>query len=583
LAPLAACSSAPKPEEVSKAFLDALSRNDIQAAADRTDDAGSARTLIEQVRGGLKATGLRADDVRNEGGDSDAKATYKLTWDLGNNRSWSYSSSLGLRKDGEGNWKVHWEPSVLHPKLGVAQTVALQVKQADLAPVLDRDGSPLLNPENVISVVLDRAQAGDLPAVANSLAGALARFDNTLTAQSIADAAGKVPAGQGYTVVSLRSSDYESVKPQIYALPGVKFSSQTRLLAPDKTFAAQVLPAIRNQVNDQLAGRAGFRVVTLNATGKEADELYSQAPQPAQAITAGLSRRVQGAAEAAVDAVPQAAVLVAIQPSSGEILAVAQNPSADTQGALALTGRYPPGSTFKIITAAAALSAGKTGLDTPQPCPDKTVVDGRVIPNDEHVGDNGTIPLIQAFAKSCNTTFAQLATALPNDALTNTARQLGIGVDFTLPQVSTITGSVPPASSTVEKAEDGFGQGKVVASPFGMAIATATVVKGTVPVPILLRGTETKVDKAPDPLAPPVLDALRTMMREVVRSGTAKQLANIPDTGGKTGTAQFGDGTHSHGWFVGFRGDLAFAVLLVDAGSSGPAVGVAGTFLRALP
>ena len=51
---------------------------------------------------------------------------------------------------------------------------------------------------------------------------------------------------------------------------------------------------------------------------------------------------------------------------------------------------------------------------------------------------------------------------------------------------------------------------------------------------------------------------------------------------GKTGTAQFGDGTHSHGWFVGYRGTMAFAVLVVDGGSSKAAVAVSGTFLGAL-
>jgi cell division protein FtsI/penicillin-binding protein 2 len=73
------------------------------------------------------------------------------------------------------------------------------------------------------------------------------------------------------------------------------------------------------------------------------------------------------------------------------------------------------------------------------------------------------------------------------------------------------------------------------------------------------------------------------MMREVVTAGTARALAGSGEVYGKTGTAQFGDGTRSHGWFVGYRGDLAFAVLVVDAGSSAPAVQTAARLLAAIP
>src|SRR6185436_5326642 len=102
---------------------------------------------------------------------------------------------------------------------------------------------------------------------------------------------------------------------------------------------------------------------------------------------------------------------------------------------------------------------------TPVGCPGTTTVDGRVIPNSGKF-DQGTIPLHSAFAFSCNTTFAALAVGLPPDALTNTARKLGIGVHFVVPGITTVTGSLPPANGKVERAEDGFGQGKVTASPF---------------------------------------------------------------------------------------------------------------------
>jgi cell division protein FtsI/penicillin-binding protein 2 len=73
-------------------------------------------------------------------------------------------------------------------------------------------------------------------------------------------------------------------------------------------------------------------------------------------------------------------------------------------------------------------------------------------------------------------------------------------------------------------------------------------------------------------------------MRAVVTEGTARSMGDLGDVYGKTGTAQFGpDGSHTHGWFVGFRGDMAFAVLVTDAGANKPAIDAAHQFLQQAP
>jgi beta-lactamase class D len=582
LLPVAACSNSPGPDAAARQFLATFAGGDTAGASGQTDSADSARKLMDRVRDGLKPAAVNAElkDVDAPEGSSTAKAKFETTWDLGTNRKWAYQGEMELRKDGEA-WRVHWAPTVIHPKLGEQQSIALQVQQPTLAPVLDRDGEPLLQPDRVISVLLDAKKAGDVAAVAGKLAEALSGFDPTITPQSIVDGVSKVQDGGPYQVAALRNVDYEAVKPQIYDLPGVRFTSGPRLLPADKKLAPQLLPGIRKFVEGQVAGASGWRVITTDLSGNEVDELYHQTPEPAKSVAATLSRRMQLAAQAALEPAQTPAMLVAIQPSSGELLAVAQNAAADKEGAIALMGRYPPGSTFKIATATAALESGKVTPDTPVGCPGTTTIDGRVIPNSGKF-DKGTIPLHSAFAFSCNTTFASLAVDMPPDALTNAARKLGLGVDFVVPGITTVTGSVPPATGKTERAEDGFGQGKVVASPFGMALAVATVATGTMPKPSLLRGTETKADATPEPVGAPVLEAMRGMMREVVTVGTAGALAGLPEVRGKTGTAQFGDGTHSHGWFAGYQGDLAFAVLITDAGDSGKAVQATARFLNAL-
>ncbi|WP_312024940.1 penicillin-binding transpeptidase domain-containing protein [Kibdelosporangium aridum] len=583
--PVAGCGfffgSDPSAEDVTGAFLTELANGNTAAAAGRTDSADSAKKLLDNIRGALKPVGIKTEVTGStEMEDKSARVRFKADWDLGRNRHWTYDGEMEVRPDND-SWRVHWQPSVVHPKLGAQQTIGVRDKEAVQAPVLDRDGAPLMAPERVVSVLLDPAKAGDVPAVAAALAAEVSKLDPAITQQSIMDGVAKTPKGQSYTVVLLRDADYQAAKAAIYELPGVRFTGSTRLLSVDRNLAAQLLPSIRKQVESQVSGKPGFRVVTLNAAGGEVEEIFVKEAEAGTAANVTLSRKVQTAAEAAIDSIPQPAALVAMKPSSGELLAVAQNAPADAQGAIALTGRFPPGSTFKMVTAGAALQAGTVQATTPSPCPGKIVIGPREIPNSGEF-DKGTIPLHSAFAFSCNTTFAKLAADMKPDTLTNTARQFGLGVDYVIPGITTITGSVPPAQDQTERAEDGFGQGKVLASPFGLAVAASTVASGTVPKATLYRDTATKMDTPPQPLPAPVLDGLRDMMREVVTVNAGQSLAQLADVRGKTGTAQFGDGTHSHGWFAGYQGDLAFAVLVTDAGTSVPAVDATDRFLRGI-
>jgi len=223
------------------------------------------------------------------------------------------------------------------------------------------------------------------------------------------------------------------------------------------------------------------------------------------------------------------------------------------------------------------LEAGAADINDVLPCPAEVTVGTRTIPNDDHFA-LGDVPLHTAFAKSCNTTFAKLAGGLGADALSNAAGQLGLNADFVVPGFDTELGGVKSAGSTTQRVEDGIGQGTVQASPIGVALMTATVASGKALTPKLWRDLRTEVTAGYQPPPRAVLEKVRTMMREAVTGGTAKALAGRGNVFGKTGTAQF-DAQHSHGWFTGYRGDLAFAVLVEGGGSSAPAINIAGRFL----
>lgn len=584
LVPLSGCGLFTDDGDITTArdFLTRFAAGDVAGAAGLTDDPEQARRQIEATRKALGVSSITTTmgERRDAPGDSGHRIVdFDIVWRLDNERAWDYRGRLEMR-EGEDGWRAHWAPSVLHPSLTEGQSLALRAQPAPLTPVLDRDGLPLLSPEKVVTVSMDPA-VGDLPSTAAALGEALNRFDASITRESIEAGARGVEAGGPYQVATLRESDYTQVKGAIYDLPGVRFVAADRLLPSTRDFGDQLLTGIRKEAEAQAVIKGGWRIVPVGPDGKAGQPLKEHPAGELPEVRTTVSTRAQSAAERAVDTLDTATMLVAIQPSTGDILAVAQNPAADSRGALALTGRYPPGSSFKIVTAAAALNSG-TAADTVLDCPATWTVEGREIPNNDRF-ELGPVPLTKAFAESCNTTFAKLAVGMPADALTKQAAAFGLGADFVVPGITTITGSVPKAETDVQRAEDGFGQGRVVASPFGMAVVAASVAHGGMITPRLITGRPTKTTQGEATASTEATyQALRAMMREVVISGTAKPATRAGAVAGKTGTAQYGDGARSHGWFVGYRDDVAFAVLITDAGRSLPAVETATRFLTAL-
>ncbi|MGH3635820.1 MAG: penicillin-binding transpeptidase domain-containing protein, partial [Mycobacterium sp.] len=380
--------------------------------------------------------------------------------------------------------------------------------------------------------------------------------------------------------VTLRIDDNNNVAAAIGNLPGVVITPQAELLPTDDRFAPALISEVKKAVVNELDGQAGWRAVSVNQNGVDVAVLHEVEPSPAPSISISLDRAVQDAAQHAVDTQPGKAMIVAIRPSTGEMLAVAQNNAANADGPVATTGLYPPGSTFKMVTAGAALERDMATPNTLLGCPGEIDIGHRRIPN--YGGfDLGVVPMSRAFASSCNTTFAELASRMPPRGLTQAAARYGIGLDYQVDGITTVTGSVPPTVDRAERTEDGFGQGKVLVSPFGMALVAATVDAGKTPVPKLIEGHPTTIAGDTAPISEKMLGGLRPMMRLVVTNGTGKDIADCGVVFGKTGEAEIPGGSHS--WFAGYRGDMAFAALIVGGGSSEYAVRMAKRMLQGLP
>ncbi|KAA0926815.1 penicillin-binding transpeptidase domain-containing protein [Rhodococcus sp. ANT_H53B] len=577
-AALAGCTPKPDgPEPAAQAFLAAFESNDIAAAAADTDKPDAAATALTEAWTNLQAEALEAETTSVQVDGDTATVGYKYTWQLPKDRVWTYDGQLNMGRS-EGEWVVRWTASDIHPKLGDTQTMSLRSTAAPRARVNERSGTDVLVPGVVHRIKFDAADANNVVASATALSTLLTPFDASITAQSIVESATSVDGD--YPVALLRDSDYQPISAALTEIPGVTASDESDLVSTDPTFAPDLVGQVKKAVIDEVDGKAGWSVVTTNRNGVDIDVLTDTPPEPSPSFSISLDRNIQVAAQRAVNARTEQAMTVVIQPSTGAILAVAQNPAADRDGPVASAGLYPPGSTFKIITAGAAISSGLASPGSTVPCPGRIVIGERSVPNYNEFA-LGDVTMSTAFTRSCNTSFAKLASEMAPDALTVAASQFGVGPDYDVVGLPTDSGSVPPAEELVQRTEDGFGQGRVVVSTFGMALAAATVAHGSTPVPNLLVGRDTVITGEHPQIEPAMVDGLRGMMRSVVTSGTAERIADQGEVYGKTGEAEVDGGSHS--WFVGYRGDIAFATLVVRGGSSDNAVAVTREMFEQLP
>ncbi|MFG2824856.1 penicillin-binding transpeptidase domain-containing protein [Kitasatospora sp. NPDC048365] len=322
---------------------------------------------------------------------------------------------------------------------------------------------------------------------------------------------------------------------------------------------------------------AGTAVLITKTYDGTSEKLFTiKEPKPVPALKLTLDATLQAAAEAAVAEQSKGgtrpASLVAIEPSTGYILAFAFSPSTGQNRAF--SGATAPGSTMKVVTGAALLEAGVTP-STPVPCPSTTMVTGRPVANDfPDAHPNNTFA--DDFTESCNTAFIEKGAAvLKPDTLPKIAKDVfGLGLEWKT-GLSNFDTKIPTESNMAGAATEFIGQGKVQTNPLGMASVAATVQSGVFKMPILVPGMEQK--PAARQLSNDVLTNLRALMTQTAKSGTAAEpMAGIPGAAAKTGTAEVDGGKPTNSWFTAYRGNLAVAAEveggLHGAESAGPAV-----------
>lgn len=329
--------------------------------------------------------------------------------------------------------------------------------------------------------------------------------------------------------------------------------------------------------------------------------------QQGASVTLTLNAAAQEAAYNALG--DKKGAVVAIEPKTGKILALVSRPSYDPNllashdldkasdawkslnasnerpmSNRAIKELYPPGSTFKLVTAAAALSSGKYKPDTQVNSPAELPLPQTTVPlvneNGRNCGGSNNATLTVALRLSCNTAFGSIGLDLKADALREQAEKFGFG-ERQLPELGAVASQFPGDPNEPQTAQSAIGQFDVRATPLQMAMVAAGIAnKGNVMKPYLVQSVRTadlktvseiKPESLHQAVTPEVAAQLNAMMVDVVKNGTGKPgaISGI-DVAGKTGTAQTAKDKPPFAWFTSFAPandpQIAVAVIIEDAG-----------------
>jgi penicillin-binding protein 2 len=359
---------------------------------------------------------------------------------------------------------------------------------------------------------------------------------------------------------------------------------------------------IERSANSELEGVWGNRLIEVDNKGNEIKELGISDPVPGKSVKLTIDIDIQRAAEKALGNRRGAAV--AINAKTGEVLAMASGPTFDPslftgkmtteewqrlQGASkpflnrALEG-YPPGSTFKTVTSAAAIQSGKYSPNSRVATYDAVTIGG--ITFNEHSGGYGVIGFRDALAYSSNTFFYQVGVKTGAEAISKWGRELGIGgsIDLELLGIDGSHGQIPTPKEK-EKIYDepwhiadmvtmGIGQGLVLVTPLELSVMAATISNGGYRVQphLLASQTNTETTKSiKTGLKPDTLNTVKEGLIDVIRKGTGRSLndGTIPLSGGKTGTVEL-PGQADNAMYIGFapadNPEIAVAVAVEEGG-----------------
>jgi len=471
--------------------------------------------------------------------------------------------------------------------------------------IFDRNGILIAGNEQNYRITITREDAGDPPAVLKSLTELILLSDEDIAAL-MAEMDKRSPTLPITVADRLSWEEFSRVAVNAPSLPGITTEVGLSRVYPRRGDFAHVLGyvgpvsdydlskltdpdpllqipkfqigklGVEAKFEELLRGKAGTRRIEVNATGREMREIDRREGDPGANIRTTLDARLQNYAMARLGDNSAAAVVLDLE--KGDILAIASAPSFDPNlfvrgissdnykslmendhrplADKTVQGAYPPGSTFKIVTALAALEAGVISVDETIYCRGYTELGDRKFHCWKHSG-HGHVSLTGSLEQSCDVYYYEVAQRVGIDKIAAMARKLGIGVKHDLPMSAVTEGLAPTKDWKKERygkdwligdtLNSGIGQGYVLASPLQLAVMAGRVATGRNLDPRIVRSLNDREEPLAE--APPLevnenyLRAVRGGMFAVMNGahGTARASRIADDTlamCGKTGTSQ---------------------------------------------
>jgi len=593
--------SSPSAEPTVQQFLLAWQQHSYaSAAALTTGNVAQVTNELANAYSRLDAAAFYLNMGKIHQSGSTATAHFTASVDLGQDGApWMYDGRFTLRRVGPG-WKIVWSPSVINPGLGPGLRLAVISTTHRRMPVLDAEGEPLQTPSTAFVVGVRPDRLKDPEATAGALGRATGIEPSEVLGWILA-----APRKPFLELVTFRPAEYHKLAHRLGKVPGL-ISHERRVLLFNSIAPAVVgavgaeastalrdagiayrpgatvgLSGLQSRYQSYLAGTPTTEVVAETASGRTVRVLKAWRGHAPASVHTTINGGVQQAAARAVASAPGSAAIVALQTSTGHILAVADHKAPHLPAIDALAGRYPPGGAFTIVSAEALLAKG-VQVNTTIPCTPVNSVGGHNFHNVPSAKADPGATFGADFAKSCVTAFSGLSQGLTAAELTKAAEGFGFGRQWQLP-LPGFSGTIGTSTGVAQLAAATIGQGNVRVSPLTMAVVAAQVATGSWHEPSLVTRPPDAQQSRRSPFA---MTTLRSLMRDAVTSGAARS-ANVGGhpVYGQVGTTLLSSGKHQKWatWFVGYRGDIAFAVLEFSRSSSTSAAPLAASFLRSAP
>ena len=584
------------PQAIAEKLATALHTGDL-AGVPVTPTPEDPRDFLAQRMKGTQRPTVAVREIEEQGESALARLAY--TWSSSDpDQAWEYESEAPL-ENVDGAWRVRWQDSIVHPELKEGQGLALATIPGERSRILGRGDVALVSNQEVHLPGINKAglSAEKAAASARKLAAVL-----DIDSKAFEEKVAAYGPEAFVDAITLRRSDFlELDTAAVQEIEGYHVLTDSMPLSLERGFARAVLGSVREpnaedaekhgaeienvswigagglqeSFDEKLRAVDSFRVTIRELDGSappmSKGALWEQKKPEESPLRTTIDPDLQKAAERIIKDTRSPSAIVAVKPSTGDILAAASGP-ADNAYPTATVGQYAPGSTFKIATSLALLRHGTTP-DSTVTCSESITVDGQQFKNastylPDHLGD---IPLREAIAQSCNTALIDKHQSVSQADLATAGESLGIGAEWDL-GIPAYSGDIPRDDTGTEHAASMIGQGRIQTSPLAMAVFAASVIEGKAVCPQLVPDEKPAREITSD-LTEDEAAQLRELMSAVVTEGHLDQLRNHPGGGvlGKTGTAEFGKPDperggfpRTHSWVIVAQGDLAFSVFVED-------------------